>query len=84
MIGVFTLMTAAKSKLLSFEDAFQKLETIVEILEKGESSLEESVRLFEEGMELSRLCTARLNEAEKKLMQLVKNETEDFQLELME
>jgi len=77
-------MTAAKIKTMTFEEAFQKLESIVETLEKGESSLEDSMKLFEEGMELSRFCASKLNDAEKKLLRLVKNDDKDFQLELME
>ncbi|HEX9934620.1 MAG TPA: exodeoxyribonuclease VII small subunit [bacterium] len=77
-------MAASKSKSMTFEEAFQKLESIVETLEKGECSLDESVRLFEEGMTLSRFCSDKLNEAEKRLARLVKNEQGDFQLEPME
>jgi exodeoxyribonuclease VII small subunit len=77
-------MTAAKSKSLTFEEAFRKLESIVNTLEKGESTLEESMRLFEEGMELSRFCSSKLNEAEKQLLRLVKKEDGDFKLDLME
>ncbi len=77
-------MAATKTKTMTFEEAFQKLESIVEILEKGESSLEDSMKLFEEGVELSRFCASKLNDAEKKLLRLVKSEDKDFQLELME
>jgi len=66
----------------TFESAMKRLEEIVELLERGDLMLEESLKLFEEGMELSRYCAARLNEAEKKLKLLVKKD-EGFQLELV-
>lgn len=66
----------------TFESAMQRLEEIVQILERGDTSLEESLRLFEEGMELAKFCEARLAEAEAKLKMLVKKD-EGFQLELV-
>jgi exodeoxyribonuclease VII small subunit len=56
----------------SFEEAIQRLEDIVEQLESPELPLEKSIELFEEGMKLSQFCNAKLNEAEKKITQLVK------------
>ena len=55
-----------------FEDAFQKLEAIVKKLEDGNLSLEESLKAFEEGVRLSRLCSKKLDEAEKKVEILLK------------
>jgi exodeoxyribonuclease VII small subunit len=77
-------MASPKSKSMTFEEAYQKLESIVETLEKGDSTLEASMKLFEEGMALSRYCSDKLNEAEKRLVKLVKQEDDAFQLELME
>ena len=57
-----------------FEDTFKKLETIVNKLESGDLSLEDSVKLFEEGMRLSRLCSERLAEVQKKVELLLKSE----------
>jgi exodeoxyribonuclease VII small subunit len=57
-----------------FEDTFKKLEIIVNKLESGDLSLEESVKLFEEGMRLSRLCSERLAEVQKKVELLLKTE----------
>jgi exodeoxyribonuclease VII small subunit len=57
-----------------FEEALQELETIVQRLEDGNLSLDESLALFEEGIKLSRLCSQRLDEAEKKVEILLKNE----------
>jgi exodeoxyribonuclease VII small subunit len=50
-----------------FEKAFRKLETIVQRLEAEELPLDESLKLFEEGIGLSRFCHQRLEEVEKKI-----------------
>lgn len=57
-------------KDMDFATAVERLEAIVERLEHGEVPLEESSKLFEEGVELARFCSVRLNEAEKKIEQL--------------
>jgi len=62
----------------SFEAALQKLEQIVQRLEKGELTLEESLALYEEGVRLSRLCHAKLEEAEGKIELLVKDARGDL------
>ena len=56
----------------TFEEALQQLEEIVEKLEKGELALEESLKLYEEGIRLSRLCHVKLEEAEGKIEMLMK------------
>jgi exodeoxyribonuclease VII small subunit len=66
----------------NFEKAMQELEEIVQQMEQGEVSLDESLKIFEKGMELSKFCYDKLNQAEKKLKKLVKQE-DGFQLELM-
>jgi exodeoxyribonuclease VII small subunit len=58
---------------LRFEDALKRLEEIVARLEKGELALEESLALYEEGIKLSRLCHAKLEEAESRIELLVKD-----------
>ena len=65
----------------TFEGALQKLETIVQRLEKGELALEESLALYEEGIRLSRLCHAKLEEAEGKIELLVKDARGDVVLD---
>ena len=55
-----------------FEDALNKLEKIVSKLEEGDIPLEESLKLFEEGVQLSRFCNQKLDEAEKKVEILLK------------
>jgi exodeoxyribonuclease VII small subunit len=62
-----------KSEEPKFEQALEALEKIVERLEKGELTLEESLGLYEEGIRLSRLCHGKLEEAEGKIEMLLKN-----------
>ena len=57
----------------TFELALQQLEQIVQKLEKGELPLEDSLRLYEEGIRLSRLCHAKLEEAEGRIEVLMKD-----------
>ena len=56
----------------SFEESLKKLETIVEQLEKGDLALEDSLKLFEEGVNLSAACKQELEAAEGKVQMLVK------------
>ncbi|HUH62833.1 MAG TPA: exodeoxyribonuclease VII small subunit [Terracidiphilus sp.] len=56
----------------SFEESLNKLESIVERLEKGDLSLEESLKLFEEGVQLSAACKQEIDAAEGKVQVLVK------------
>jgi exodeoxyribonuclease VII small subunit len=58
----------------NFEDSLKRLEEIVRELESGEMPLEESLRVFEEGMKLLSLCSKKLEEAEKKVTLLVEDE----------
>jgi exodeoxyribonuclease VII small subunit len=55
----------------AFEAAIKRLTEIVQALERGDLPLEESLRLFEEGVKLSRLSQARLDAAEKRVEQLL-------------
>jgi exodeoxyribonuclease VII small subunit len=63
----------ASAEAPSFETALKQLEEIVQRLEKGELALEESLKLYEDGIRLSRLCHAKLEEAEGRIEQLVKD-----------
>ena len=56
---------------LTFESASARLEEIVKILEQGNSSLDESLKLYEEGVLLVRFCNDSLDNAEKKIKMLV-------------
>ncbi|MFQ5925379.1 MAG: exodeoxyribonuclease VII small subunit [Dehalococcoidia bacterium] len=55
---------------LSFEEALNRLEKIVQTLEAGGLTLEEALSLFEEGMHLAQICSQRLDTAELKISQL--------------
>jgi exodeoxyribonuclease VII small subunit len=57
-----------------FEDAINELEDIVKRLESGDLPLEESLRIFEKGVALSRFCFKILEEAEKRVSILMKDE----------
>jgi exodeoxyribonuclease VII small subunit len=56
----------------TFEESLKKLEVIVEQLEKGDLALEDSLKLFEEGVGLSAACKKELDEAEGKVQILIK------------
>jgi exodeoxyribonuclease VII small subunit len=60
-----------KTEDISFEDNLKKLEKIVQLLEEGELTLDESIKLYEEGMNISKLCLDKLNKAKQKVEQLV-------------
>ena len=55
-----------------FEEAMQRLEEIVQGLEQGDLPLGDSLKVFEEGMDLARFCSKELESAEKKVSLLVK------------
>ena len=55
-----------------FEESLERLEKIVAQMESGELKLEDSLKLFEEGMKLTRACHQRLDDVEKKVKQLLK------------
>ncbi len=57
--------------MATFEEQLTALETVVEKLERGDLSLDESVRLFEEGLKLSNACKSELEAAEGKIQVLV-------------
>lgn len=66
---------AKKSEEKSFEELMVTLEEITSKLEKEQISLDESVKLFEEGMSISKECNKKLEEAEKRITMLI--ETKD-------
>jgi exodeoxyribonuclease VII small subunit len=71
---------------LSYESALEKLETIVRRLESDATSLDDSLKLFEEGVRLGRFCSQKLDEAEKKVLMLVESSegSDDDALEELE
>lgn len=72
------------NKTQSFEASLDKLEEIVRKLEDGELSLDDSLKLFEEGIRLSRECKERLDQAEKRIEVLTKDESGNAALREME
>lgn len=60
-----------KPKISDFEKAFSELENIVERMELGDQSLETTLKDFERGMELAKVCRLSLDEAEHKVQTLV-------------
>ncbi len=70
-------------KKLTFETSLQELEKIVRRLEEGDSSLEDSLKLFEDGVRLSRQCQERLNQAERRIEVLLKDENGNPKLEII-
>ena len=74
----------AKDPVLSYEEAVSRLEGIVRRLEAGDLGLEDSLKLFGEGVELSRHCTRMLDEAEKRIDRLVQSPDGKVSLEPME
>lgn len=58
----------------NFEEALGRLEEIVRLLENGEIPLDKSLELFEEGVNLVKLCGSKLDEAEQKIAILIKKE----------
>ena len=59
-----------------FEEALQRLENIVRRMEAGDLSLEESLKAFEEGVRLARFCAKKLDEAERRVDILLKQDEE--------
>lgn len=57
-----------------FEEALERLEKIVKKMEEGDMTLEESLEAFEEGVKLSRFCSKKLDEAERKVEILLKDD----------
>lgn len=61
-----------RKKELNFEEAMNRLKEISEQMENNDIGLEESMQLFKEGMELSKYCNQKLDEAERKIHVLTK------------
>lgn len=68
-----TATQTGSTKELPFEEALQKLESIVETMESGDLPLETLLARFEEGTRLVKTCQAKLEEAELKISKLEKN-----------
>lgn len=73
-------MAKARSKAFQFEDSLARLEELVELMESGELSLEDSLKAFEEGVKLTRDCQKALDQAEQSV-QLLLEKNGGFTLE---
>lgn len=76
----------SKKEELNFEELMVKLEDITNKLENEKLSLDDSVKLFEEGMQISKECNSKLEDAEKKITILINENNEikeeDFNTEV--
>ena len=70
--------------MAGFEDDLKKLENVVERLERGDLTLDESVKLFEEGVKLSNACKTELDKAEGRIQVLVQGKRGAMQVAEME
>lgn len=72
----------AKENRLSFEEAMNQLEKIVDRLEEGDVPLEEAIAIYKDGMELSKLCHDKLKNVEEQLAQIITEDgrTESFSI----
>jgi exodeoxyribonuclease VII small subunit len=68
----------------TFEQSLNDLERIVKQLEEGDLALEESLKLFEEGVKLSRECRERLTSAERRIQVLMKDANGNLGLQPMD
>ncbi|MBD2869563.1 exodeoxyribonuclease VII small subunit [Paenibacillus arenilitoris] len=67
-------MEATNNAELTFEQAMERLESIVTRLENGDVPLETAIELFQEGMKLSQLCGGKLEQVERKIELLIESE----------
>ena len=68
----------------TFESAMNRLESIVHELESGDLTLDEAMKKFQEGVKLSKLCSNKLDETEKKVSILLENEEGSIRVEPFE
>ena len=71
---------AKKEKNQTFEDALSRLETLVEKMESGDGTLDQSLDWFDEGMSLIKSCRQELESAEQKVKELIKNSEGGYSL----
>jgi exodeoxyribonuclease VII small subunit len=69
-----------KEKNQTFEDALYRLETLVEKMESGDGTLQQSLDWFDEGMSLIKSCRQELESAEQKVKELIKNSEGGYSL----
>ena len=69
-------MAKRKEDTLTFEQSLEELENLVDKLERGQLTLDESLETFESGMKLARVCTQKLTKAERKIEKLIEKNGE--------
>ncbi|MUK87172.1 exodeoxyribonuclease VII small subunit [Ornithinibacillus sp. L9] len=76
-------MTEKNEKEITFEEAMEQLEAIVEKLEEGDVPLEKAISYYQEGMKLSKLCSDKLSNVQEKMVQIMneQGELEPFELQ---
>ncbi len=74
-------MSSCETEEISFEAAFSRLEAILEKMNSGAITLDESLKLYEEADRLIQICTKRLSDAERKVEILVKNRNGELTLD---
>ena len=74
------MSSSKKDSKPSFEQSLRRLETIVEQLEDGEIPLDDALKIYEEGIELSKTCIDKLTQAELRLKKLSKSMNGSFRL----
>ena len=74
----------AVEQALSFEEAMEKLEVLVDRLEEGDVPLEEAITIYKDGMELSKLCHDKLKQVEDQLTQILTDDGETLSFAISE
>ena len=69
----------AKKNFKDYESALTRLEEITELLESGDQSLEDSITLYTEGLEIAKFCHDKLTEVEKKIKIIVEKNAEFYE-----
>ncbi|GAA0482077.1 exodeoxyribonuclease VII small subunit [Salinibacillus aidingensis] len=69
-------MSENEKQEISFEEAVEKLENIVEKLEEGDVPLEKAIEYYQEGMKLSKFCNDKLTKVEKQMEQILNDQGE--------
>ncbi|WP_413379816.1 exodeoxyribonuclease VII small subunit [Alkalihalobacillus sp. 1P02AB] len=77
-------MSDIKKEEISFEEAMNELENVVEQLEQGDVPLDEAISMFQKGMELSKQCHDKLEEVEKKMDRILHPDGEIEEVQLVE
>jgi len=74
-------LSATESKTPDFEKMIRELESLVSTLEKGELSLEDSLKTFEKGIQLTQSCQSALQDAEQRVQILLNSKDKDGELQ---